>query len=269
MPGKERKSIYDTETAEGRVTLVGAGPGAADLITVRGQRLLAEADVVVYDDLVNEELVALCPKEAERIYVGKRAGRHCLPQAEIGEILVREATVGRHVVRLKGGDPLVFGRAGEEIEALARAGIPFEIVPGVTAASAAGAVAGISLTQRGAASAVIFVTGHECREKSRESAVDWAALAATRATLCIYMGVRRLSLIASELRAGGLAGNTPVAVITNATLPEQTVSVGDLNSAEALATAAMGQPALLIVGDVVRLREIVAEAKAKLEIAAV
>ena len=266
MAGKERKSIYDSDAAKGRVTLVGAGPGAPDLITVRGQRILAEADVVVYDDLVSEQLMHFCREGAERIYVGKRAGRHCVPQAEIGAILVREALAGRHIVRLKGGDPLVFGRAGEEMEALAAAGVPFEIVPGVTAASAAGAVAGISLTQRGAASAVIFVTGHECREKSKEAAVDWAALARTRATLCIYMGVRRLGVIAGELRAGGLSGDTPLAVITNATLPEQAVSIGNLDSAETLATAVVGQPALVIVGEVVRLKEIVADARAKLEI---
>jgi len=245
--------------------LVGAGPGAADLITVRGQRALAEADVVVYDDLANADLLDFCPVRATRIYVGKRAGRHYTPQEEIGAILVREARLDRQVVRLKGGDPLVFGRAGEEAQVLAEAGIPFEIVPGVTAASAAGAVAGIPLTQRGQASAVVFVTGHECRDKPDEAAVDWQALARTRATLCIYMGVRRLPVIVKELRAGGLSGATPVAVVTHATLPQQTVQTGDLDSAATLVAALAGQPALIIVGEVVRLAEVLSQARARLE----
>lgn len=267
MSSKAGNTGYDILSAKGRVVLVGAGPGAADLITVRGQRALAEADVVIYDDLVNEELLAHCRAATVRIYVGKRAGRHYLPQEEIGAILVREARAHAKVVRLKGGDPLVFGRAGEEAEVLAAAGIPYEIVPGVTAASAAGATAGIPLTQRGLASAVVFVTGHECRGKSPETAVDWAALARTRATLCIYMGTRRLSIIAEELSAGGLAGETPVAVVANATLPTQTVTIGDLDSAASLAAAVAGQPALVIVGEVVRLAEILPEAKARLEVA--
>ena len=265
MASKEGNPAYDRLAPVGRVTLVGAGPGAADLITLRGQRALAEADVVVYDDLANADLLEFCPAQATRIYVGKRAGRHHTPQEEIGAILVREARQDRHVVRLKGGDPLVFGRAGEEAQVLAEAGIPFEIVPGVTAASAAGAVAGIPLTQRGQASAVVCVTGHECQGKPDETAVDWRALARTRATLCIYMGVRRLPIIAAELRAGGLSGSTPVAVVTQATLPQQTVQVGDLDSAATLVTALSGQPALIIVGEVVRLAEVLTQARARLE----
>jgi uroporphyrin-III C-methyltransferase len=265
MGSKEPNHAYDRLSPVGRVTLVGAGPGAADLITVRGQRALAEADVVVYDDLANADLLDFCPVRATRIYVGKRAGRHYTPQEEIGAILVREARLDRQVVRLKGGDPLVFGRAGEEAQVLAEAGIPFEIVPGVTAASAAGAVAGIPLTQRGQASAVVFVTGHECRDKPDEAAVDWQALARTRATLCIYMGVRRLPVIVKELRAGGLSGATPVAVVTHATLPQQTVQTGDLDSAATLVAALAGQPALIIVGEVVRLAEVLSQARARLE----
>ena len=261
MASKELNEPYDRVVPSGRVTLVGAGPGAVDLITVRGQRALADADVIVYDDLANAELLTFCRADAVKIHVGKRAGCHSTAQAEIGAILVREARKDRHVVRLKGGDPLVFGRGGEEGLVLAEAGIPFEIIPGVTAAVAAGAVAGIPLTHRGYASAVVFVTGHECGGKSGDVAVDWAALARTRATLCIYMGVRRLGGIAAELRAGGLADTTPVAVIANATLPQQTVQVGDLNSAEALAAAVQGQPALIIVGEVVRLAEILAQAR--------
>ena len=261
MASKELNEPYDREVPAGRVTLVGAGPGAVDLITVRGQRVLADADVVVYDDLANAALLTVCRPGIAKIHVGKRAGCHNTRQAEIGAILVREALKNQHVVRLKGGDPLVFGRGGEEGEVLAAAGIPFEIVPGVTAAVAAGAVAGIPLTHRGHASAVVFVTGHECGGKAGDAAVDWAALARTRATLCIYMGVRRLGGIAAELRAGGLADNTPVAVIANATLPNQTVQIGDLESAEPLAATVQGQPALIIVGEVVRLAEILAQAK--------
>jgi uroporphyrin-III C-methyltransferase len=250
------KSDYDRLPAVGRVTLVGAGPGAPDLLTLRGQAVLKKADVVIYDDLVNQELLDHCPVKALRIYVGKRAGMHCIPQDQIGEILVREARKNLQVVRLKGGDPLVFGRAGEELQALTEAGIAYEIVPGVTAAVAAGAVAAIPLTFRGAASAVVFVTGHECANKSDEAAVDWAALARTGATLCIYMGVRRLPEIARALAEGGLAGDTPLAVVANATLPQQQVHIATLESAEAFSEQLRGQPALIIIGDVVRWQEL-------------
>ena len=267
MPSKEINAAYDKGAALGRVTLVGAGPGAPDLITVRGQRALEKSDVVIYDDLANVTLLECCPKNVEKIYVGKRAGRHGATQAEIGAILVREASKKQHVVRLKGGDPLIFGRGGEEEQVLAEAGIPFEIVPGVTAAAAAGAVTGIPLTHREHASAVVFVTGHECSGKPGDAAVDWRTLARTRATLCIYMGVRRFGGIAAELGAGGLAGNTPVAVIANATLPNQSVQLGDLESAETLTAAVQGQPALIIVGEVVRLAEILAQARSNLALA--
>jgi len=262
MASKEPNEAYDR--GAGRVTLVGAGPGAVDLITVRGQRALAEADVIVYDDLANVALLEFCPAGVDRIYVGKRAGKHGAIQAEISAVLVSEAQRGRRVVRLKGGDPLIFGRGGEEERALAEAGIPFEIVPGVTAATAAGAMTGIPLTHRQHASAVVFVTGHECSAKPGDAVVDWRALARTRATLCIYMGVRRAGLIAAELREGGLRGGTPVAVIANATLPNQLVQFGDLDSVDTLTAALEGQPALIIVGEVVRLAEIVEQAKVAL-----
>jgi len=264
MASKDLNAGYDKIPAGGRVTLVGAGPGAVDLITVRGQNALKSADIVVYDDLANSALLRSCPPGIEKIYVGKRAGRHGATQGEIGAILVREAAKNQHVVRLKGGDPLIFGRGGEEEQVLTEAGIPFEIVPGVTAAVAAGAVAGIPLTHRQHASAVVFVTGHECSGKPGDAAVDWQALARTRATLCIYMGVRRLGAIATELRVGGLRGTTPLAVIANATLPNQTVQMGDLDSAEALVASVQGQPALVIVGEVVRLAEILAQARSAL-----
>jgi uroporphyrin-III C-methyltransferase len=178
-----------------------------------------------------------------------------MAQQQIGEILVREARLNRQVVRLKGGDPLVFGRGGEEMAVLAEAGIPCDVVPGVTAAVAAGAVAGVPLTMRGIASAVVFVTGHECGGKD-ENSVDWAALARTGATLCIYMGVRRLPEITQALMEGGLSGSTPVAIVANATLPQQQVHQVTLATAETLSVALHGQPALIIVGEVVRWAEL-------------
>lgn len=254
---KEQKFGYDSPVTGGRVTLVGAGPGAVDLLTVRGQRALAAAEVVVYDDLANPELLEFCPASARRIYVGKRAGLHYMPQDQITAILVAEAGRGQHVVRLKGGDPLIFGRGGEEMAALAAAGVPYEIVPGVTAAMAAGAGAGIPLTHRQHASAVVFVTGHECAGKSADQAtVDWAALARTGATLCIYMGVRRLPEISAALQEGGLGGDTPVAVVANASLPHQTVHLTTVREAPLLGETLKGQPSLIIVGEVARWAEL-------------
>ncbi|MCC6415752.1 MAG: uroporphyrinogen-III C-methyltransferase [Opitutaceae bacterium] len=248
---------YDRGTTNGRVTLVGAGPGAVDLLTIRGQRALAQADVVVYDDLANAALLEFCPPEAKRIYVGKRAGIHHVAQETTCRILIEEARQGRHVVRLKGGDPLVFGRGGEEIAALVAEDIPCEVVPGVTAAIAAGASIGVPLTHREHASAVVFVTGHECAGKrSAQTAVDWAALAKTGATLCIYMGVRRLPEISASLQAGGLPGATPVAVVANATLPTQSLHVTNLATAPFLSETLKGLPALIIVGEVVRWAEL-------------
>lgn len=244
----------------GRVWLVGAGPGAADLITVRGQRILQAAEVVLYDDLANPELLDLCPASAERIHVGKRAGRHSASQSAICQLLVAKAKAGHSVVRLKGGDPMLLARMGEELEALTQAGIEFEIVPGVTAAAGAGAVAGIPLTQRGCASAVVFATGHLCADRS-VTPVDWRALAASRATLCIYMGTQQFDGIAAELIAGGLPAGTGVAVIADATLPTQSVRFGTLAEGGALTHDERRRPALIIVGDVVRWSEFVRTAR--------
>lgn len=239
--------------------LVGAGPGAADLITVRGARALAEAEVVLYDDLANAELLGLCAADAEKIYVGKRAGRHCASQGEINALLVEKARTGRRVVRLKGGDPMVFGRTAEEIEALAVAGFDFEIIPGVTAAAGAGAAAGIPLTQRGVTSTTVFVAGHACADRNG-APVDWRALAALRATLCIYMGTRRFSEIARELIAGGMPEVTPVAVVAGATLSSQSLRIGTLAEGDALTGNLQGRPAMIIVGEVVRWSELAAAA---------
>jgi uroporphyrin-III C-methyltransferase len=241
------------------VRLVGAGPGAADLITVRGARALREAEVVLYDDLANAELLELCPASCEKLYVGKRAGSHSASQEKICTLLVEKALSGLRVVRLKGGDPMVFGRAGEELQALADAGIDYEIIPGVTAAAAAGAVSGIPLTQRGITSTMVFVTGHDCAD--RATPVNWQALAALRATLCIYMGTRRFGTIADALIAGGLPPETSVAVVAGATLSSQDVRIGTLADRDALTTDAERRPALIIVGEVVRWSELATAAK--------
>jgi len=235
----------------GFVWLVGAGPGAADLITLRGAKLLAEADAVVYDELANRDLLFNCQPACELHSVGKRAGSHRASQGDINRLLVALAGAGKKVVRLKGGDPMVFGRAGEEIEALREAGLPFAIVPGVTAATASGAVAELPLTHRDHSSAVVFVTGHQCAANT--DALDWGSLARLRATLCFYMGVRRLPEIARNLVGHGMSADMPLALICEATLPTQQVHIGTLHDAEKFSLGLAGQAALVVIGDVVRL----------------
>lgn len=239
--------------SKGFVWLLGAGPGAADLITVRGLRLLQAAEAVVYDELANNELLDHCPAGCELHAVGKRAGQHSATQGEINTLLVSLAGAGKRVVRLKGGDPLVFGRAGEEIEALRAAGLSFEIVPGVTAATASAAVAGLPLTHRDFSSAVVFVTGHQCAANT--SALDWGALAKLRATLCFYMGVRRLPEIAHNLLAHGMPADMPLALICEATLPTQRIVLTQLGAAEKISAEEIRQPALVVIGEVVRLAD--------------
>jgi uroporphyrin-III C-methyltransferase len=243
--------------SKGFVWLVGAGPGAPDLITLRGLRLLESAEAVVCDELANNELLQHCPPTCEIHFVGKRAGSHRATQPEINALLVTLASSGKKVVRLKGGDPLIFGRAGEEMQVLREAGIPFEIVPGVTAATAASAVAGLPLTHRDHSSAVVFVTGHQCAANT--SALDWGALAKLRATLCFYMGVRRLPEIARNLLAHGMSADTPLALVSEATLPTQNIQVGTMNDADKFSTDLAGQPALVVIGEVVRLANFAAE----------
>jgi uroporphyrin-III C-methyltransferase len=238
----------------GTVSLVGAGPGDPELITVRGRDRLAAADVVVYDDLAGTALLDYCPKDCERIHVGKRCGQHSFVQEEIIELLLTRAREGRRVVRLKGGDPFVFGRGGEELTAVLRAGIPCEVVPGVTAAAAAGAAAGVPLTHRDFSSAVVFLTGHENPAKP-ESAVDWAGYARLRATLCIYMGVQRIGGIAERLIAGGMAIDTPVAVVSRASWPDQKVEFRVLAELVTAGREEIASPALVIIGDVARVPE--------------
>src|SRR3954447_14559912 len=204
----------------GKVYLVGAGPGDPGLLTVPARGLVGEADVVVHDRLVPPE--ALEVASGELVYVGKEGGGEQVPQEETNRLLVEHARAGRSVVRLKGGDPFVFGRGGEEAEVLREAGIDFEVVPGVTAGVAAPAYAGVPVTQRGMASAVAFVTGHEDPAKP-ETAIDWEALAAFPGTLVFYMGVRALPRIAERLVAGGRAAGEPVAIVERGTMPGQRV----------------------------------------------
>ncbi len=239
----------------GRVYLVGAGPGDPGLITVRGVEVLSSADVLVYDRLVNERLLDLASDDAERIFVGKGPKKHTLSQNEINDLLVAKAREGKRVVRLKGGDPFVFGRGGEEAEALVAAGIPFEVVPGATSAIAAPAYAGIPVTHRGVASSVAFVTGHEDAEKA-ESTVDWSRLATATDTLVLLMGVGQLAEIAERLMACGRAADTAAAVVQWGTLPRQRTVVGTLaDIAAKVEEAGITPPAVTVVGGVVRLRE--------------
>ena len=227
------------------VALVGAGPGAADLLTLRAARMLAEADVVVHDRLVTEEVLDLIRPGAERIYVGKARADHCMPQEEINALLVRLGRSGRRVVRLKGGDPFVFGRGGEEAEALAAAGIPFEIVPGITAALACAAQAAIPLTHRDAARSLTFVTGH-----TRDGVLDVDFAAAARGgTLAVYMGLMSLPGLRDGLRDAGLDPHTPAALIERGGTRAQRVLHGTLDDLVAAAPGwTLGGPVMTLVG---------------------
>lgn len=237
----------------GTVYLVGAGPGDPGLITVRGRDLLCRAGVVIFDALASRDLLDMAPPAAERIHAGKRGGRAGADQEIVNRLMIDRAKRGLPVVRLKGGDPTLFGRGGEEAEALRRARVPFEIVPGVTAALGAAARAGIPLTHRRYASTVAFATGH-LDPKRQDGGPDWEALARS-GTLVLYMGVKRLAGIVRRLLAAGMDGATPVAVVRWATLPEQTIVEGTLGTIAARARAArLEPPALLIAGQVVRLR---------------
>lgn len=239
----------------GHVSLVGAGPGDPGLITVAGAEALGRAEVVVYDRLVNARLLDLAPAGAERVFAGKGPSQHTMTQDEINALLIDRARAGRRVVRLKGGDPFVFGRGGEEAEALARAGIPFDVVPGVSSAVAAPAYAGIPVTHRGVASSVAFVTGHEDPAKLDE-AVDWARLATAVDTLVLLMGVGQLPQIVERLLAAGRDAATPAAVIEWGTLPRQRTIEGTLGDIVGKTReAGIGAPAVGVVGEVVRLRK--------------
>src|SRR4051812_4284434 len=239
----------------GTVYLVGAGPGDPELLTLKAHRLIREADAVVYDYLVAPEILALARTDAEKVFVGKKGGGFCCPQRDIEGTLVRLARAGKDVVRLKGGDPFVFGRGGEEAEALVEAGIAFEIVPGVTSALAAAAYAGVPLTHRAHSSAVVFLTGHEDPNKP-DAAIRWEDYAKLGATLCIYMGMKNLETITRRLQAGGVAPETPAAVIQSATTREHRQFVGTVaDIALGSERAGFGAPAIVVIGSVVRLAD--------------
>jgi len=234
----------------GRVILVGAGPGDPKLITIRGAEALAAADVVVFDRLVSPELLALAREDAERVYVGKEPGRSATPQEEISALLVAHARRGREVVRLKGGDPFVFGRGGEEALACARAGIPFEVVPGVSSAVAAPAFAGIPVTHRGVAQSFAVVTG----STAHGDTVDLARVATATDTLVVLMAAGKLEQTCTELIGAGRAGGEPAAIVQWAATPEQRTVIGTLDTLPALAREArIGPPATLVVGAVAAL----------------
>jgi uroporphyrin-III C-methyltransferase len=243
----------DARRGRGRVALVGAGPGDPELITVRGLRRLQAADVVVYDRLIHPALLDEAPRWAERVFVGKVPGAGH-DQRAIEALLIARARAGRQVVRLKGGDPFVFGRGGEELAALAAAGVEVEVVPGVTSALAVPALAGIPVTQRGLSSAVTIVTAHEDPTKLAAS-VDWDWLAASCGTLVILMGLGRLAAICERLLAAGRAPDCPAAVIANGTLPTQRQVTAPLcELAAAAASAELTSPALIVIGEVVTLQ---------------
>jgi uroporphyrinogen III methyltransferase/synthase len=239
----------------GYVYLVGAGPGDPGLITVRAMDLISSADVIVYDNLIPKELLEAARADATLTYVGKRQGLHTMDQEQINELLVEAARSGSSVVRLKGGDPFVFGRGGEEALVLAAAGIRFEVVPGVTAAVAAAAYAGIPITHRKLASNAVLITGHECQGKE-DSDLDYESLARSRGTLTFYMGVLNMERICTNLVEHGLDGDTPAAAVQWGTTPKQRVLVGTVNTLPTMAKETnLRPPAIIIIGEVVRLRE--------------
>jgi len=234
----------------GFVYIVGAGPGPADLMTLRALNRLQRAEVVVYDRLITPEVLDLIPPQAEQLYVGKALGDHSVPQEQINALLVQRAQAGRQVVRLKGGDPYVFGRGAEELQALQSAGIACEVVPGITAANGCAMAAGIPLTHRHLASSCVFLPGHPAKESDQH---DWAALARPGQTRVFYMGVQRLPQIAEQLFAHGLPENTPAAVIRDGTRESQTIWATGLRRLLSLAPAYGPQPGLLIIGETVGL----------------
>ncbi len=250
---REANNGLDKVMSNGEVFLIGAGPGDPDLLTLRAFRLLQKADVVLYDALVSDGVMALVPESVERVYVGKRRANHSVPQTGINQLLVDYAKQGKRVARLKGGDPFIFGRGGEEIETLAEHGIPFQVVPGITAASGCASYAGIPLTHRDHAQSVRFITGHL---RSGEIDLNWPELVQPNQTLVFYMGLSGMETICQQLKDNGLDAQTPTALIEKGTTDKQRGFIGDLDSLPGIVREAKAKaPTLIIVGHVVSLHD--------------
>jgi len=247
---------WNENSSVGKVYLVGAGPGDPGLMTLRGKTLLEHADVVVYDALISPSILAMVNPQAERIDAGKRRGNHSLLQAETTQLLIEKAHTNAVVVRLKGGDPFIFGRGGEEMAELVQAGIPVEVVPGITSGVAAPAYAGIPLTHRDYSSSVTFVTGHESVGKYRPQ-INWQAISHGSETIVVYMGVQNLPYILEQLQTAGRSPETPIALVRWGTRPEQQLLVGTLSTILAqVETIGFEAPAIVVIGDVVNLHQI-------------
>jgi uroporphyrin-III C-methyltransferase / precorrin-2 dehydrogenase / sirohydrochlorin ferrochelatase len=250
---KTLSAADDVVNQTGEVYLVGAGPGDPDLLTFRALRLMQQAEVVLYDRLVAPVIVDLCRKDAERIYVGKKRDQHALPQAEISQLLADLAKQGKRVLRLKGGDPFIFGRGGEEIELLAAENIPFQVIPGITSASGCASYAGIPLTHRDYANTCVFITGHL---KDGSMDLNWETLIQPGQTIAVYMGVMCLEVLSRELIARGLPKTMPAALIQQGTTPQQKVYIGDLATLPEISKQKdIKPPTMIIIGEVVKLHE--------------
>ncbi len=263
VAGKEKQAIESLEKAlasqgdimpgQGEVYLVGGGPGDPDLLTFKALRLMQQADIVVYDRLVSKEVLELVRRDAERIYAGKGRGEHAIPQDEINDLLVSLAKEGKRVCRLKGGDPFIFGRGGEEIETLMEQGVPFQVVPGITAASGCATYSGFPLTHRDYAQSVVFVTGHL---KDGTVNLNWQALAQPNQTIVIYMGLHGVKTLCSKLQEHGLSAETPAALIQQGTTRQQKTLIGNLKTLPDLVEKAQVKPpTLIVVGSVINLHE--------------
>ena len=253
LPTSQNNSIKangKSRLNSGEVALVGSGPGDAELLTIRAMRFIEQAEIAIYDRLVSEEILALLPENCERFYVGKEQAKHCVPQDKINEILVEQAKLGKRVLRLKGGDPFIFGRGGEEAEFMLERGVSCHICPGITAASGCTTYAGIPLTHRGVAQGCTFITGHI--QNNGLLNLPWSSLSCETQTVVFYMGINTLSKIAEQLVAHGRNINTPAALIRKGTQPEQKTYRGTIgNLAELVEKHNITPPTLIVIGDVV------------------